>query len=76
MNPKKALEKAFNGEMPMIMPTIKNLQECANHNSGEELLAYQQQCKSSDILPILPKFFKKEGKWHGLLPGDDDYENY
>ena len=76
INPKKALEKAFNGEMPMIMPTIKNLQECANHNSGEELLAYQQQCKSSDIPPILPKFFKKEGKWHGLLPGDDDYENY
>ncbi len=60
----------------MIMPTIKNLQECANHNSGEELLKYQQRRRSSDIPPILPKFFKKEGKWHGLLPGDDDYENY
>ena len=75
INPKEALEKAFNGEMPMIMPTIKNLQKCENYNSCAELLKYQHQLSSSDIPPILPKFFKKDGRWQGLLPGDDGYEN-
>jgi len=62
--------------MPMIMPTIKNLQKCENSNSCTELLEYQHQLSSSDIPPILPKFFKKDGRWHGLLPGDEGYENH
>ena len=33
ISPKKALERSLNGEMPMIMPTIKNLQQCLEFNS-------------------------------------------
>tara|TARA_B100000497_G_scaffold5700_1_gene5684 strand:- start:1681 stop:2475 length:795 start_codon:yes stop_codon:yes gene_type:complete len=76
INPKEAIKRAFNGEMPMIMPTIKNLQKCENSNSCTELLEHQHQLSSSEIPPILPKFFKKDGRWHGLLPGDEGYENH
>jgi hypothetical protein len=31
---------------------------------------------NKDFPPILPKFFKKEGRWFGLLPDDPDYENH
>ena len=76
INPKKAIEKAFNGEMPMIMPTIRNLQECSEYDSGIELLKERSKFTSEDIPAILPKFFKKEGQWVGLLPDDPDYDNY
>ena len=76
ISPKKALDKSLNGEMPMIMPTISNLQQCLEFDSGQKLLEYQSKLTNDDIPSILPKFFKNEGKWVGLLPGDEDYDNY
>ena len=76
ISPKKALDKSLNGEMPMIMPTISNLQQCLEFDSGQELLEHQSKLTNDDIPAILPKFFKNEGKWVGLLPGDEDYDNY
>jgi len=76
ISPKKALDRSLNGEMPMIMPTISNLQQCLEFNSGQKLLEYQSKLTNDDIPSILPKFFKNEGKWVGLLPGDEDYDNY
>ena len=76
INPKKALDRSLNGEMPMIMPTISNLQQCLEFDSGQKLLEHQSKLTNDDIPSILPKFFKNEGKWVGLLPGDEDYDNY
>jgi len=76
ISPKKALDKSLNGEMPMIMPTISNLQQCLEFDSGQKLLEHQSKLTNDDIPSILPKFFKNEGKWVGLLPGDEDYDNY
>ena len=76
ISPKKALDRSLNGEMPMIMPTISNLQQCLEFDSGQKLLEYQSKLTNDDIPSILPKFFKNEGKWVGLLPGDEDYDNY
>ena len=76
ISPKKALYKSLNGEMPMIMPTISNLQQCLEFDSGQKLLEHQSKLTNDDIPSILPKFFKNEGKWVGLLPGDEDYDNY
>ena len=76
ISPKKALDKSLNGEMPMIMPTISNLQQCLEFDSGQKLLEHQSKLANDDIPAILPKFFKNEGKWVGLLPGDEDYDNY
>ena len=76
ISPNKALDRSLNGEMPMIMPTISNLQQCLEFDSGQKLLEYQSKLTNDDIPSILPKFFKNEGKWVGLLPGDEDYDNY
>lgn len=76
ISPKKALDRSLNGEMPMIMPTISNLQQCLEFDSGKKLLEHQSKLTNDDIPSILPKFFKNEGKWVGLLPGDEDYDNY
>ena len=76
INPKEALKKAFNGDIQMIMPTIKNLQQCENYNSASKLLEDQKKLTSEDIPAILPKFFKKDGNWVGLLPDDPDYKNH
>ena len=76
ISPKKALDRSLNGEMPMIMPTISNLQHCLEFDSGQKLLEHQSKLTNDDIPSILPKFFKNEGKWVGLLPGDEDYDNY
>ena len=76
VNPKTALEKAFSGEMPMIMPTIKNLESCVDFINAKDMLNHQIKLKKEDIPPILPKFFKENGNWVGLLPGDEGYDDH
>ena len=36
------VEKAFKGDMPMIMPTIKNLQSCEDYRSAKDILRDQK----------------------------------
>jgi hypothetical protein len=76
ISPKKALELSSTGKMPMIMPTIKNLEQCLEFYSGKDLLKHQSKLTNDDIPAILPKFFKKDGRWIGLLPDDLDYDKY
>ena len=60
----------------MIMPTTKNLEQCLEFSSGKDLLKHQSKLTNDDIPAILPKFFKKDGRWIGLLPDDLDYDKY
>ena len=71
----EAIKKAYAGEMNMIMPTIKNLEQCVGFRTIQDLLDHQQKLTNKDIPPILPKFFKKDGNWVGLLPGDAGYDD-
>lgn len=71
----EAIKKAYAGDMNMIMPTIKNLEQCVGFESIQELLNHQQKLTNDDIPSILPKFFKKDGNWVGLLPGDAGYDD-
>lgn len=43
----------------MIMPTIKNLEQCKGFKTIKNLLDHQQKLTNKDIPPILPKFLKK-----------------
>tara|TARA_B100000963_G_scaffold276183_1_gene244473 strand:+ start:9516 stop:10307 length:792 start_codon:yes stop_codon:yes gene_type:complete len=76
ISPKAAIESAYSGKMQMIMPTIKNLEACMSFLSGKKMLKHQKQLSNKDFPPILPKFFKENGKWIGLLPGDKGYEDH
>jgi hypothetical protein len=75
IKPADALVKLTNGEMNMILPTIKNIEKLAEFSSSEEAFNYFQGLGDNAIPPILPKFIKKNGEWIGFLPGEEGYDN-
>jgi hypothetical protein len=75
ITPEMALEKASSGEMQMIMPTIKNLESCCGFKSADELIKVIKKISPKEKPSILPKFFKENGTWVGLLPGDEGYDD-
>ena len=75
IKPADALVKLTNGEMNMILPTIKNIEKLAEFSSSEEAFNYFQGLGDNAIPPILPKFIKKDGEWIGFLPGEEGYNN-
>ena len=75
ISPAKALEKFHQGEMNMIMPTIKSLEALTQFSSREEAFNHFKDLEDGAIPPILPKFIKKDGAWIGFLPGEDGYES-
>ena len=75
IKPADALAKLKNGEMNMILPTIKNIEKLAEFSSSEEAFNYFQGLGDNAIPPILPKFIKRDGEWIGFLPGEEGYDN-
>ena len=75
IKPADALAKLKNGEMNMILPTIKNIEKLAEFSSSKEAFNYFEGLGDNAIPPILPKFIKKDGEWVGFLPGEEGYEN-
>jgi hypothetical protein len=59
----------------MIMPTLKNLESCCGFKSADELIEAIKKIPPKDKPSILPKFFKENGAWVGLLPGDEGYDD-
>jgi 8-oxo-dGTP pyrophosphatase MutT (NUDIX family) len=75
ISPSEALKKFHEGEMNMIMPTIKTLTKLNEFSSRDEVFNYFQAIEDGGISAILPKFIKKDGAWVGFLPGEDGYED-
>ena len=65
-----------NGKVSLIMPTIKNLESITNFANTDELMSAKKNINPKDIPAIEPKFFIENGKWRGLLPGEDGYEDH
>ena len=76
ITPKEAIKKAWNGEIKMILPTSKNLEQTFDFNSINELISFYKNKGSTEIKSILPKFKKVDGKWEGRLPDDEGYEDF
>jgi 8-oxo-dGTP pyrophosphatase MutT (NUDIX family) len=76
IKPEDALSRHAEGTLLMIMPTIKNLENICGFNNTEELLKDKVTMDSKDIPTIEPKFFIKDGKMTGLLPGDPGYNDH
>ena len=75
IKPMDALKKFQNGEMNMILPTIKNIEKLAEFSSSTEAFNYFKDLGNNAIPAILPKFIKRDGQWIGFLPGEEGYEN-
>jgi 8-oxo-dGTP pyrophosphatase MutT (NUDIX family) len=75
INPSDAIDAATNGEMPMIPPTIKNLEIIKECNTETELINCLENRHEEAIKPILPKIYKDSaGNWNILMPDDDGYD--
>ena len=76
IKPEEALRKQEEGELLLIMPTIKNLQSICGYSNVEQLLKDKSSIDPTTIPTIEPKFFMEDGKMVGLLPGDEGYEEH
>ena len=76
IKPEEALRKQEEGELLLIMPTIKNLQSICGYSNVEQLLKDKSSIDPTTIPTIEPKFFMEDGKMVGLLPGDKGYEEH
>ena len=56
--------------------TTENLKSCMEFKSAMDMLDNQKQISNNEIKPILPKFFKDNGNWIVLFPGDEGYEDH
>ena len=75
ISPESALEKGKKGEFPIILPTIKNLESIEGFSNTQDLMEAKINYQN-EVSCIEPKFFMKDGKMVGLLPGDEGYEDH
>jgi 8-oxo-dGTP pyrophosphatase MutT (NUDIX family) len=70
--PAQALEAHRSGELFMVFPTIKHLEQLAGFRSAEELLTH---ARGRDVRPVQPRVVLSGETARILLPGEPGYEN-
>ena len=70
--PSAALSAARRGELLLVFPTIKHLEQLSAFGSAEELLAY---ARGQTIQPVEPKVVLSGEEARVVLPGDPGYED-
>jgi 8-oxo-dGTP pyrophosphatase MutT (NUDIX family) len=68
--PQDALAAHAKGEILLVFPTIKHLEQLSGFSSVEQLLAY---ARGRDVQPIQPKVIVEGEVARVLLPGDPGY---
>jgi 8-oxo-dGTP pyrophosphatase MutT (NUDIX family) len=69
--PKAALEAAGRGELLLVFPTIKHLEQISPFESAQALMEYAQ---GREILPVQPRVVMQGETARILLPGEPGYE--
>jgi 8-oxo-dGTP pyrophosphatase MutT (NUDIX family) len=70
--PAAALEAGERGEIPLVFPTIKHLEQLSAFASADELLAF---ARGRDVLPVQPKVVLLGEIARVVLPGEPGYED-
>jgi 8-oxo-dGTP pyrophosphatase MutT (NUDIX family) len=68
--PEAALNAHRAGDIVLVFPTIRHLEQLSGFSSVEDLLAY---ARARDVLPIQPKVIIEGEVARVLLPGDPGY---
>ena len=68
--PAGALESSRGGEIELVFPTIKHLEQLRDFASVEELLDY---ARGREVLPVEPRVLLEGEVARIVLPGDPDY---
>jgi 8-oxo-dGTP pyrophosphatase MutT (NUDIX family) len=71
LSPAAALESHAAGDLPLVFPTFRHLQELAAFGTVEELLAH---ARGRPVEPVLPRVLLGEGEPRLLLPGEPGYD--
>ncbi|WP_219417161.1 NUDIX hydrolase [Pseudonocardia nigra] len=69
--PAEALEQWWSGDVQLMPPTIRTLQEIAEHPDSASVLA---ATADRDLAPIIPQVRREGGRPVAVLPGDPDIE--
>jgi 8-oxo-dGTP pyrophosphatase MutT (NUDIX family) len=69
--PRAALEAAGRGELLLVFPTIKHLEQLSGFESAEALMTYS---RGREILPVQPRVIMQGETARILLPGEEGYE--
>jgi 8-oxo-dGTP pyrophosphatase MutT (NUDIX family) len=70
IRPGEALEAGERGELMLVFPTIKHLEQLAELPSVDHAL---EAARARRVEPVLPKVVRGEGEAHVLLPGEPGY---
>ena len=68
--PQAALDASTAGELPLVFPTIKQLEALLPYSSSDEAL---DAARERAVEPILPKVIGSKDDHRVVLPGDPDY---
>jgi 8-oxo-dGTP pyrophosphatase MutT (NUDIX family) len=69
--PSAALEAYAGGELPLVFPTLRHLQELSAFATASELLAY---ARAKKVEPVQPRVVVRGENAQVLLPGEPGYE--
>jgi 8-oxo-dGTP pyrophosphatase MutT (NUDIX family) len=69
--PRQALEAAGRGELLLVFPTIKHLEQISPFESAQALMEYAQ---GREVLPVQPRVVMQGETARILLPGEPGYE--
>jgi len=67
--PAQALDAARRGELPLVFPTIKQLEQLAHFSSAEALLAHT---RGRPVRPVQPRVVRSGETARIVLPGEPD----
>jgi 8-oxo-dGTP pyrophosphatase MutT (NUDIX family) len=70
-SPSAALEAGARGELLLVFPTIKHLEQLSRFGSADELLEY---ARTSVIRPVQPRVVLSGEQARVVLPGEPGYE--
>jgi 8-oxo-dGTP pyrophosphatase MutT (NUDIX family) len=70
--PREALEAAGRGELLLVFPTIKHLEQISPFESAQALMDYAQ---GRDVLPVQPRVIMQGETARILLPGEPGYDD-
>jgi 8-oxo-dGTP pyrophosphatase MutT (NUDIX family) len=70
--PAAALAAGGAGELLLVLPTIKHLEQLSSFDSAESLLAY---ARSREIRPVQPRVVLSGEQARVVLPGEPGYED-
>jgi 8-oxo-dGTP pyrophosphatase MutT (NUDIX family) len=69
--PRTALEEASRGELLLVFPTIKHLEQISTFDSAQALMGH---ARGREVLPVQPRVVMQGETARILLPGEPGYE--